>query len=46
MRPALAAIADDGDLLRLDEVQIGIPIIVDTHGSPAWVFRIVMAGSF
>jgi hypothetical protein len=29
---ALAAIADDGDLLRLDEVHIGVTIVIDTHG--------------
>src|SRR5690606_35822195 len=27
----LAAIADDGDLLRLDEIQIGIPIVIHAH---------------
>ncbi|TIW43556.1 MAG: hypothetical protein E5V61_20210, partial [Mesorhizobium sp.] len=31
MRPALAAIADDGDLLALDEVEIGVTIVIDTH---------------
>ena len=33
MRPALAAIADDGDLLALDEVEIGITIVIDAHFS-------------
>ena len=28
---ALAAIADDGDLLALDQVQVGVAIVVDTH---------------
>ena len=28
---ALAAIADDGDLLALDQVQVGITIVVNTH---------------
>ena len=32
MRPALAAVADDGDLLALDEIEIGVAIVIDTHG--------------
>ena len=31
MGAALAAIADDGDLLGLDEVEIGITIVIDAH---------------
>jgi hypothetical protein len=31
MRMALAAIADDGDLLALDEIDVGIPVIINTH---------------
>ena len=31
MRVALAAIADDGDLLALDQIEIGIPIVIDAH---------------
>ena len=31
----LAAIADDGDLLRLDQIEIGIPIVIDAHDGPA-----------
>jgi hypothetical protein len=31
MRVALAAIADDGDLLTLDQIEIGIPIVIDAH---------------
>ena len=31
MRPALAAIADDGDLLALDQIEIGVAIVIDTH---------------
>ena len=31
MGVALAAIADDRHLLRLDEVEIGIPIVIDAH---------------
>jgi hypothetical protein len=39
MRPALAAIADDGDLLALDQIEIGITIVIDTHFQrfPSWV---------
>ena len=33
MGMALAAVADDGDLLALDQPDVGIPIIVDAHGS-------------
>jgi hypothetical protein len=33
MGVALAAIADDDDLLALDEVQVGVTIIINTHGS-------------
>jgi hypothetical protein len=29
---ALAAEADDGDLLVLDEIKIGIPVIINAHG--------------
>ncbi len=32
MGMALAAIADDGVLLALDQVQVGIAIVIDTHG--------------
>jgi hypothetical protein len=28
---ALAAIADDADLLALDQVQVGIAIVINTH---------------
>ena len=31
MRVALAAIADDGDLLALDQIEIGIPIVINAH---------------
>ena len=31
MRVALAAIADDGDLLALDEIEIGVPIVINAH---------------
>ena len=31
MRPALAAIADDGDLLALDQIEIGVAIVIDAH---------------
>ncbi len=32
MRPALAAIADDDDLLALDQINVGIPVIINAHG--------------
>jgi hypothetical protein len=31
VRVALAAVADDGDRLALDQVQIGVAIVIDTH---------------
>jgi len=34
MGMALAAIADDNDLLALDQVQVGIAIVVNAHGYP------------
>ena len=34
MRVALAAIADDRDLLGLDQVEVGIPVVIDAHVSP------------
>ena len=38
MGMALAAVADDGDLLALDQVQVGVAIVVNTHVliSPLW----------
>ena len=30
---ALAAVADDGDLLALDQVDVGVAIVIDAHGS-------------
>jgi hypothetical protein len=30
----LAAIADDGDLLGLDEIEIGVPIVINAHVPP------------
>ena len=33
MGMALAAIADDGDLLALDQVQVGVAIVINTHGA-------------
>ena len=32
MGMALAAVADDRDFLALDQIEIGIPIVVDAHG--------------
>src|SRR5690606_20442385 len=34
VRVTLAAIADDGHLLRLDQVDVGITIVIDAHGLP------------
>ena len=31
VRVALAAVADDGDLLRLDQVDVGVSIIINAH---------------
>jgi hypothetical protein len=28
---ALAAIADDGDFLALDQIDVGIPVVIDAH---------------
>jgi hypothetical protein len=43
---ALAAIADDADLLALDQVQVGVAIVINTHGRSFWLggrsARIVM----
>ena len=33
MGMALAAVADHRDLLALDEIEIGVPIVIDAHGS-------------
>ena len=38
MGVALAAIADDDDLLALDQVQVGVAIVINTHG------RFLLAG--
>ena len=32
MGVALAAIADDDDLFALDQVQVGVAIVINTHG--------------
>src|SRR6202011_1798652 len=34
---ALAAIADDADLLAFDEVQVGVAIVINTHGRSSWL---------
>jgi hypothetical protein len=39
MGMALATVADDRDLLGLDEIQIGIPIVIDTHGFAPFLAR-------
>ena len=28
---ALAAVADDGDFLALDEIEVGVPIVINAH---------------
>src|SRR6185437_2159727 len=30
----LAAVADNGDLLALDQVQVGVAIVINTHDAP------------
>ena len=37
MGVALAAIADDADLLALDQVQVGVAIVINTHGRSSWL---------
>src|SRR5213078_3072021 len=37
MGMALAAIADDADLLALDQVQVGVAIVINTHGRSSWL---------
>ena len=41
---ALAAIADDGDLLPLDQIEIGIPIVIDTHKFFPALMAVVLLG--
>jgi hypothetical protein len=36
---ALTAIADDADFLALDQVDVGITIVIDAHGGISSVFR-------
>ena len=31
MREALAAVADDGDLLAFDQIDVGVPIVINAH---------------
>jgi hypothetical protein len=40
MRVTLAAEADNGDALAFDEVQIGIPVIVNAHDGSSSAWRI------
>ena len=46
MGMALAAIADDGDFLALDEVYVGITVVINTHGSFPYLnlFSVVAPG--
>ena len=39
MGMALTAIADDADFLALDQVDVGITIVIDAHGGISSVFR-------
>ena len=39
MGVALAAIADDDDLFALDQVQVGVAIVINTHGRSSWLAR-------
>ena len=34
MRVALAAVADHGDLLALDQADVGITVVINAHGFP------------
>ena len=45
MGMALAAIADDGDLLGLDQVHVGIAIVIDTHGAHGSLARRIRSAS-
>ena len=38
MRMTLAAVADDGHLLALDQIEIGVPVVVNAHVL-SWVWR-------
>src|SRR5206468_10482913 len=38
MGVALAAIADDRDLLRLDQIHIRIAVVIHTHGKLLWIY--------
>jgi hypothetical protein len=44
---SLAAVADDDDLLALDQVQVGVAVVVNTHVlyplllGPLWPFAFV-----
>src|SRR6185295_5964468 len=43
VRVPLAAVADDGDLLALDQIDVGITIVIDAHGSvprTLWLARL------
>ena len=34
VRMALRAVAEDGDLLALDEREVGVLVVIDLHGAP------------
>jgi hypothetical protein len=35
----LAAITDDDHLFALDQVQVGVAIVINTHGRSSWLAR-------
>ena len=45
MRVSLAAITDNGDLLAFDQIEIGIPIVINAHTYSPWPFKFVSDGS-
>src|SRR3546814_4764981 len=43
MGVALAAVADDGDPLALDQILVGVAIVINLHWiSPSWIWLIVI----
>src|SRR5262249_60587433 len=45
MGMALAAIADDGDLLALDQVQVGVAVVIYAHNLPLLVLGAAVAAA-
>ena len=45
MGVTLAAVTDDGDLLALDQIEIGVPIVIHAHGGfLRWRFQRLLGG--